>query len=104
LVVWFFGEFLIEAGGIPKLFYRQYSMGSTLFPDGLVINPETRQYRTKKNEQAYCGSSAKEIATNLHISPHTVETHRKNILQKSDCTNTAQLIANCLTGGVINIA
>lgn len=50
------------------------------------------------------GSSAKEIATNLHISPHTVKTHRKNILQKSDCTNTAQLIANCLTGGVINIA
>ncbi len=55
-------------------------------------------------EELAKGSNAKEIASNLHISPHTVKTHRKNILQKSDCSNTAQLIASCLTGGVIDIA
>lgn len=48
------------------------------------------------------GLSAKEIADDLNLSPHTVKTHRKNILQKSGCHNTAQLVAKCLTGGVIS--
>lgn len=48
------------------------------------------------------GLSAKDIADELNLSPHTVKTHRKNILQKSGCTNTAQLVAKCLTGGVIS--
>lgn len=48
------------------------------------------------------GLSAKEIANELHLSPHTVRTHRKNMLQKSGCFNTAQLVAKCLTGGVIS--
>lgn len=48
------------------------------------------------------GLSAKEIAATLHLSPHTIRTHRKNILQKSGCSNTAELVAKCLTGGVIS--
>lgn len=49
------------------------------------------------------GESAMEIADNLHISVHTVKTHRKNILQKSGCKNATELVANCLVGGVISI-
>ncbi|MGY5851112.1 response regulator transcription factor [Salegentibacter sp. F14] len=49
------------------------------------------------------GENAQQIAENLHISIHTVKTHRKNILQKSGCKNATELVANCLVGGVISI-
>jgi len=49
------------------------------------------------------GLSNIQIGDKLNISPHTVKTHRKNILEKSGCDNAAQLVANCLVGGVINI-
>lgn len=49
------------------------------------------------------GANAGEIAQHLNISTHTVKTHRKNILHKSGCLNTAHLIAQCLMGGVIQI-
>lgn len=49
------------------------------------------------------GLSNIQISDKLNISPHTVKTHRKNILEKSGCDNAAQLVANCLVGGVINI-
>lgn len=49
------------------------------------------------------GLNAERIAEKLNLSPHTVKTHRKNILHKSGCNNTAQLVAKCLTGGVISV-
>ncbi len=48
------------------------------------------------------GLNAEEIATRLHLSPHTVRTHRRNILRKTNCTNTTELVAKCLTGGIIS--
>ncbi|RZJ65972.1 MAG: LuxR family transcriptional regulator [Flavobacterium sp.] len=47
------------------------------------------------------GLDSEEIATKLFISPHTVKTHRKNILQKSGCKNVAQLIKMCVLQGLI---
>ena len=49
------------------------------------------------------GLSAQEIASKLNLSPHTVKTHRKNILQKSGCGNTTELVAKCIAGGVISL-
>ena len=49
------------------------------------------------------GLNAEGIAEKLYLSPHTVKTHRKNILQKSGCANTTELVAKCLTGGVIAV-
>ncbi len=38
------------------------------------------------------GLSTKILASHLHISPHTVESHRKNLLAKFQVKNTAELI------------
>lgn len=48
------------------------------------------------------GMNAEQIARNLNLSPHTVKTHRRNILQKSKCANTTELVAKCLTNGIIS--
>ncbi|WP_274474204.1 helix-turn-helix transcriptional regulator [Mangrovimonas aestuarii] len=47
------------------------------------------------------GLTTDAIAKILNLSSHTVRTHRKNILQKNNCTNTAELIAQCLIEGVV---
>ena len=41
------------------------------------------------------------IASQLFISTHTVVTHRKNILKKSDCHNTRELLGFCKLNGII---
>ncbi|WP_319500812.1 LuxR C-terminal-related transcriptional regulator [uncultured Draconibacterium sp.] len=47
------------------------------------------------------GKTFGEIAEILNISPHTINTHKKNILKKTDCNNTTELIARCVREGVI---
>ncbi len=47
------------------------------------------------------GKTFNEIAKFLNISPHTINTHKKNILKKTDCKNTTELIARCIREGVI---
>lgn len=45
------------------------------------------------------GNSSKEIAVELCISPFTVETHRKNLLSKTNTKNVGQLIAKAIREG-----
>lgn len=47
------------------------------------------------------GLSADQVANEFNLSPHTIKTHRRNILQKTGCTNTTELVAKCLAQGVI---
>ncbi|WP_066220516.1 LuxR C-terminal-related transcriptional regulator [Formosa haliotis] len=47
------------------------------------------------------GNKFIDIAGKLYISPHTVRTHKKNILAKSGCRNTPELITKCIMEGVI---
>lgn len=47
------------------------------------------------------GLSSIEIAEKLFISDFTVKKHRKNILNKSACKNTAQLVKSCILQGII---
>lgn len=49
------------------------------------------------------GKNAKEIGAALHISDHTVRTHKKNILQKVDCKNSTHLVSICLAEGLITL-
>lgn len=48
------------------------------------------------------GLNAEQIAEELNVSPHTVKTHRRNVLQKSGCRNTTELVAKCLSNGIIS--
>ncbi len=47
------------------------------------------------------GKNNNEIATALFISPLTVKKHRNNMLSKSDCKNTSQLIKESILSGLI---
>lgn len=47
------------------------------------------------------GLNSREIASQLSISPDTVKAHRKNILQKSGCSNMAELAARSISEGWI---
>jgi DNA-binding CsgD family transcriptional regulator len=47
------------------------------------------------------GLTTKEIAGRLNISHHTVETHRKNLLRKSDAKNSAQLVQMAFSQQII---
>ncbi len=47
------------------------------------------------------GQSTKVIADTLFITPDTVKAHRKNIMQKSGCSNMAELAARSISEGWI---
>ncbi|MFD2726444.1 LuxR C-terminal-related transcriptional regulator [Hyunsoonleella rubra] len=47
------------------------------------------------------GNSTNSIASQLNISTNTIYTHKKNILKKSGCKNTSEVIAKCLREGII---
>jgi DNA-binding CsgD family transcriptional regulator len=47
------------------------------------------------------GNDTRTIAEKLFISENTVKTHRKNILRKSQCNNSAELIARSMSEGWI---
>jgi len=47
------------------------------------------------------GLTTKEIAAQLNISHHTVETHRKNLLRKGEVKNSAQLVQMALSQQII---
>lgn len=47
------------------------------------------------------GCSSKEIAKQLNLSKHTVDTHRRKILNKSKCKNTVDLINYCKYNGLL---
>ncbi|WP_419555693.1 response regulator transcription factor [Pollutibacter soli] len=58
----------------------------------------------KRNENPHTarrGKSSAEISEQYFISKHTVNTLRKNLLEKTGCTKTADLIAHALKRGRI---
>lgn len=45
--------------------------------------------------------SSQQIADKLHISKHTVDTHRRKLLSKTNCSNTIELLNFCSKNGII---
>lgn len=46
------------------------------------------------------GLRSKEIAAKLHVSEHTVRKHRKNMLKKTNCSNTSELVSKFIMSGL----
>jgi DNA-binding CsgD family transcriptional regulator len=71
--------------------------------DNNVFEPVHPLSKQEKNILAYLakGKSSKEIAKELFISPHTVNTHRKHLLEKTNCINTTGMITYCKIVGLI---
>ena len=53
-------------------------------------------------EEIALGTSTEEIAAKLHVSPHTVRTHIKNILRKLDARTRAHAVAIAYAEDAIN--
>lgn len=49
------------------------------------------------------GHTNAEIATRLFLSPHTVNTHRKNIMQKLGVNNTAAVVMYAVKANLVNV-
>ncbi len=47
------------------------------------------------------GLTSKDIAGSINISKHTVDTHRRKILNKSNCDNTIDLLNFCKNNGIL---
>ncbi len=49
------------------------------------------------------GLIAKEIANLLHLSPHTVYTHRKNIMKKLELSSASELMVYAINHGLVSV-
>ena len=95
--------------------YRFSLIGLAGEPSWLDLDPQGNGFENKNtaNQNIYSkreieilkliaeGLENTEIGDKLFISINTVKTHRKAILKKSGCKNTAELIAKCIGEGWI---
>jgi len=73
-------------------------------PETLLQPPAKLNLSEREKEiisRLAAGHASKEIAIQLHISNHTVDTHRRNLLKKVGVQNTQELVAVCLKLGLI---
>ena len=79
------------------------------FPDGsdkyfLLDNDCSKKLSVREQEILHLiaeGHDTTAIAETLYISPHTVKTHKKNILRKSNCNNIIEVLVQCIRQGAI---
>jgi DNA-binding NarL/FixJ family response regulator len=113
--------FLLKNSDISELkqAIQQVHAGKTYFSEELLLsmlkNIKTVSVTDKAGEvnlsdreievlQQICkGLSNQEIADGLHISKRTVDKHRANLLEKTNCRNTASLVMYALKNKVIEI-
>ncbi|WP_297096209.1 LuxR C-terminal-related transcriptional regulator [uncultured Draconibacterium sp.] len=64
---------------------------------GLLFTPKEKQILKELAE----GKNYKQLAESLGVSPHTINTHKRNILNKSHSATITELIAKCIRAGII---
>lgn len=77
--------------------FNNDELSSYQLDNALPISPAERRVIALIAE----GKTSNEIAEELFLSAHTVKTHRKNMLEKLGCDNTAQLIKKAVISGWI---
>lgn len=80
-----------------------FSIGTTA-PYEFIENKFKAQFTNREIEilaKIAKGNSFTEIADLLDISPHTINTHKKNIMKKAGCKSSPELIARCIREGII---
>ena len=86
-------EWNFEAPGLDKEKFNKY------------VTKEYKSFFSERETeiilQLVNGLSSKEIGDILNLSKHTVDTHRRNILNKAHCKNTVELINFCKKNGII---
>ena len=113
--------FLLKNSDISELkqAIQQVNAGKTYFSEELLLNMlrniKTVSITEKQGEvslsdreievlQQICkGLSNQEIADVLHISKRTVDKHRANLLEKTNCRNTASLVMFALKNKLIEL-
>eukprot|EP01136_Pigoraptor_vietnamica_P022077 Opistho-1_new@72822 len=69
----------------------------------IQLNQETNQVVSKSEKRVLQlianGLSSKQIADQLFLSEHTVNTHRRNILRKLQCSSSSEMIKKCILNG-----
>ena len=62
-----------------------------------MVESRSKNYLTMALEEIAQGTPTEEVARKLHVSPHTVRTHIKNILRKLDARTRAHAVAIALS-------
>ena len=94
----------LKPDGLPVMSYIGMD-GEPSYLDIDVKNEfiESEQLLTKREKQVLAllieGKLSKEISQILYISKHTVDMHRKNMLQKTSLNNTGELIGKAIKQG-----
>jgi DNA-binding CsgD family transcriptional regulator len=71
---------------------------STLKEESARPNPISQSER-KVLRLIADGMNSKQIAEKLYLSEHTVRNHRKNMLQKLECSTSSEMIKKCILNG-----
>lgn len=94
----------LKQDGVPLLsFIGMNGESSYINVDVKEIFTTSKEIITRRERQVLTllvkGDDSKTIASKLGISKQTVDTHRKNLLKKTGCENTASLIAMAIKNG-----
>ena len=99
---------------------RTVSQGKTFFSpeiSRMLVEDYVREIRTRGVDDSYEllsarereilqllaeGKQNKEIATLLNLSPYTIETHRRNLQEKLNLHNFAELVLYAMRKGLIS--
>ncbi len=86
-------EWKFDAPGLDKEEFRKY------------VTKEYKGFFSERETEIILlvdkGWSSKQIAEKLYLSKHTVDTHRRKILNKAHCKNAVELINFCKHNGII---
>lgn len=86
-------DWRFEAPGLDQIKFKKY------------VTEEYKDFFSNREldiiKQLKLGLKSKEIAEKLCISKNTVDTHRRNIMSKSNCKNTIDLLNFCDQNGLI---